>query len=149
MWKKVTLIIAGVFLLFGGAFFYFVKDTGKIYDNISVSGVDLSDTSKEAAKKKIDGIRLENVKLKYEGKEFVISGDSISYKVDSDTVVNEAYNVGRNGNFLKNKAKIFAMKALGKKVSLPLHYTINEEALKNELVKIASEVDVKEQEPDL
>ena len=105
MWKKVTLIIAGIFLLFGGAFFYFVKDTDKIYNNISVSGVDLSDTSKETAKKKIEEIKLENVKLKYEGKEFMISGDSISYKVDSDTIVNEAYNVGRNGNFLKNKAK--------------------------------------------
>ena len=149
MWKKVTLIIAGIFLLFGGAFFYFVKDTDKIYNNISVSGVDLSDTSKETAKKKIEEIKLENVKLKYEGKEFMISGDSISYKVDSDTIVNEAYNVGRNGNFLKNKAKIFALKALGKKVSLPLHYSINEEALKNELVKIASEVDVKEQDARL
>ena len=82
MWKKVTLIIAGIFLLFGGAFFYFVKDTDKIYNNISVSGVDLSDTSKETAKKKIEEIKLENVKLKYEGKEFMISGDSISYKVD-------------------------------------------------------------------
>ena len=34
MWKKVTLIIAGIFLLFGGAFFYFVKDTDKIYNNM-------------------------------------------------------------------------------------------------------------------
>ena len=146
MWKKVTLIITGVFLLFGGAFLYFVRDTEMIYNNVSVSGVDLSDISKETARKKIDEIKQDNVKLKYEGKEFVISGDSISYKVDSEVVANEAYNVGRNGNFLKNKAKIFAMKALGKKVALPLHYTVNEEALKNELVKIASEVDVKEQD---
>ena len=36
MWKKVTLIIAGIFLLFGGAFFYFVKDTDKIYNNIMI-----------------------------------------------------------------------------------------------------------------
>ncbi len=149
MWKKVTLIITGVFLLFGGAFLYFTRDTEKIYNNISVSGVDLSDTSKETAKKKIDEIKLENVKLNYEGKEFMISGDSISYKVDSDTVMNDAYNVGRKSNFLKNKAKIFTLKALGKKVSLPLHYTIDEEALKNELVKIASEVDVKEQDARL
>lgn len=146
MWKKFALVATGVFLLFSGVLFYFVRDTDKIYNNVSVSGVDLSNTSKEDAKKKIDEIKLENVKLKYEGKEFMISGDSISYKVDSDAVVNEAYNVGRNGNFLKDKAKILSMKAFGKKVTLPLHYTIDEEALKNELVKIASEVDVKEQD---
>lgn len=146
MWKKFALVATGVFLLFSGVLFYFVRDTDKIYNNVSVSGVDLSNTSKEDAKKKIDEVKLENVKLKYEGKEFMISGDSISYKVDSDAVVNEAYNVGRNGNFLKDKAKILSMKAFGKKVTLPLHYTIDEEALKNELVKIASEVDVKEQD---
>jgi vancomycin resistance protein YoaR len=146
MWKKFALVVVGVFLLFSGVFFYLVRDTDKIYNNISVSGIDLSNSSKETAKKKIDEIKLENVKLKYEGKEFMISGDSISYKVDSDKAVNEAYAVGRNGSFLKNKVKIFALKALGKKVVLPLHYTINEEALKEELVKIASEVDIKEQD---
>ena len=112
MWKKFALVATGVFLLFSGVLFYFVRDTDKIYNNVSVSGVDLSNTSKEDAKKKIDEIKLENVKLKYEGKEFMISGDSISYKVDSDKAVNEAYAVGRNGSFLKNKVKIFALKAL-------------------------------------
>lgn len=149
MSKKLALVASGLLLLLVGIFFYIVRDTEHIYNNVTVSEVNLSNTSKDSAKKMVDNIKLENIKLNYEGKEFLISGEDISYKVDSDAVVNEAFNVGRNKGFVKNKFKIFSLKVLGQKEIVPLKYTINEEELKNKLEKIASEINVNEKNAEI
>lgn len=149
MSKKLALIASGVLLLLVGTFFYITRDTGQIYNNVTVSGVNLSNISKDSAKSLINDIKLENIKLNYEGKEFLISGEDVSYKVDSETVANEAFNVGRNKGFIENKFKILGLRIFGKKEIVPLKYTINEEALRRELEKVALEVDVKEKNAEI
>ena len=63
MKRKVTLLILGIVLVISGTLFYLVRDTGEIYSNVSVSGIDLSNKTKGEALKVLTIIKLPN-KLK-------------------------------------------------------------------------------------
>ena len=146
MARKVTLLILGIVLVIFGTLFYLLRDTGEIYSNISVSGIDLSNKTKGEALSLVNGIKLENIKLKYENKEYTIPSANIAYKVNSEKTVDEAYNVGRDNSFIKNKMRVLKLKVLGKKIEVPVTYTKNEKALKSELEKISSSINVKEKD---
>ena len=144
MSKKIALTVSGLLLALVGIFFYVVRDTDEIYKNVMVYNIDLSNMSKNSAKDLVSDIKLGSIKLNYNGKEFLIPEEKISYKVNSDAVIEQAYNTGKSEGFLNNKLKIFNLRVLGKKQIIPLQYTLDEVALKEELEKIASEIDIKE-----
>ncbi|MBP9478495.1 MAG: VanW family protein [Sebaldella sp.] len=144
MARKVTLLVLGTVLVIFGALFYLSRDTGKMYKNITVSGVDLSGKTKEEALKSVNGIKFENIKLKYENKEYTILADSVDYKINSEETVNSAYSVGRKNGFIKDRLSVLKLIVQGKKKEVPIMYTLDTKALKIELEKISSNIDIEE-----
>ena len=134
----------GTVLVIFGALFYLSRDTGKMYKNITVSGVDLSGKTKEEALKSVNGIKFENIKLKYENKEYTILADSVDYKINSEETVNSAYSVGRKNGFIKDRLSVLKLIVQGKKKEVPIMYTLDTKALKIELEKISSNIDIEE-----
>ena len=146
MKRKVTLLILGIVLVISGTLFYLVRDTGEIYSNVSVSGIDLSNKTKGEALSLVNGIKIENIKLKYENKDYTIPAANIAYKVNSEKTIDEAYKIGRDNSFIKNKMRVLKLKVLGKKIEVPVAYTKDDKALKSELEKISSSINVKEKD---
>ena len=146
MKRKVTLLILGIVLVILGTLFYLVRDTGEIYSNVSVSGIDLSNKTKGEALSLVNGIKIENIKLKYENKDYTIPAANIAYKVNSEKTIDEAYKIGRDNSFIKNKMRVLKLKVLGEKAEVPVAYTKDNKALKSELEKISSSINVKEKD---
>ena len=88
-----------------------------ILSGISIMNVDVSKLSKEDALKKINEIvaskETEDITLKSGDYETVINGKQFSIKFDTEKAINEAYNVGKDGNYnYINRAKMSPRESL-------------------------------------
>ena len=78
-------------------------NTDKIQDNVFINGVDVSKLTKEDAKKIIsEKFKYGDVKLLFEGKEYVQNLASLGFGYNIDEAVAKAYSVGRKDNLIKN-----------------------------------------------
>jgi hypothetical protein len=142
--KKVIEVSVIVFLIFmiiasGSLFFYQYAYAGKIYRNVYAANIDLSGKNKTQATvildKKYSEIANQEVTLKSD------SGAAVKTKVsdtglvlDSEKMASEAYQVGRDNNFVKQLA--FSVKTLWNRKNISAESKVNQEAYDN-FVKIA------------
>ena len=113
-----------------------------ILSGISIMNVDVSKLSKEDALKKINEIvaskETEDITLKCGDYETVINGKQFSIKFDTEKAINEAYNVGKDGNIIVNNYNILLTQILKKNIEIPVYY--DEDALNKKVEDISSKI---------
>ena len=139
-------VISGSFLilvLFFSLIFALINlGNDKIITGVSINGIEVSGLSKEEAKGKLETIiaekKKQDITVKYQDFETGINSELIETKYDVQKAVDNAYNIGRNGNIFANNYNIlFTM--IGKK-NVDLDVSLNEEQLKTTLKDISSKL---------
>ena len=142
--KIIALLIISLLFVSVLAVTYSKKmiNTDKIQDNVFINGVDVSKLTKEDAKKIIsEKFKYGDVKLLFEGKEYVQNLASLGFGYNIDEAVAKAYSVGRKDNLIKNSIKIIKLK-MGAKEKIELTQKEDFEKLDNFYKDIASNVDI-------
>lgn len=120
----VVLIIAVMFI---STIFALVNiGNEKIIDGVTIKGIELVGFSKEDAILEIEEVvkneLAKSITLKYEEYETSISPEQIEASYDIETAVQEAYDIGRNGNIIKNNYDILFSMLFGKNIEIELSY---------------------------
>ena len=113
----------------------------KIFSNIDIAGIDVSNLTKEEAINKLNG-ELENVLnqeilIQYDGKQSKIKPSDLGVEYNVEDVVEEAYRIGRIGNIFENNINM--VKTFFTDTSLDLSYEYEEEKLDNFINEINSQ----------
>lgn len=135
----ITLI--GIIVCLSTIFSLTNKDNEAILKNVFVSGVDVSEETKEEAK-----VLLENKINKYVKKEITLVLDRQEYRIvaeelgftseNLEAVLDEAYNYGRADNFLKNNYTILFSNFKNKEIALS--YALDEKKFNEYMSKIVA-----------
>ncbi len=122
----ILIIIA---MVLGGGFYIYnnILNTQTIYTGVRVDDVYLSGMTKEEAysylkaKKESEGLN-RPMKLKYEDMEFTISLEQLGFQYDYDKAIQEAYNLGRDGDYLTRFKKIQDLKKNSETIKLESNF---------------------------
>ncbi len=145
--KKIAILIAiGVIvvlaLLFSTIFALININNTKIISGVTINGIELGKLSKEDSMQKLTELanqKLEtDILIKANDFEYGIKLSQLETQYNIEKALEEAYNVGRNGNVFSNNFAIVKAKIFGKDINL--EYTYNEELLTNILNDVASKV---------
>ena len=114
-----------------------IEKEGRIHKNIFVENIDLSNLTKEQARKKINEILDENNELSliYKDNKYTIKLNELGIVYNVDEVVNESYNIGRNNTIVNNLKEKFKLD-MGNKKTIKLNYSYKEEELNNYINEI-------------
>lgn len=134
--KKIIIIIAIIILLIIGAiagFASYVFNYQKIFNNISVLGIDVGGLSKEEAlavlDKQINSIEGKTIALNLENSKETINFKDIAVVYMTKNIVEDAYKVGREGNAFTRYFEILKIQFSGKPV-VPTYYYDTEKLYK-------------------
>ena len=122
--------------------FYFYSNSQKetIYSGIKIKGIDISDLTKEQAITKInEEIKKslpEEIILKHTDYESTISTSNLNINFHIDEAVNQAYNIGRDGNLLEKNFNI--LKLTFSNINIEPYFSLDNEQLKKSLEEISS-----------
>lgn len=144
------VVIALCLMIFSIVFAILNMNNINIVNGVKIDGIDVSGLSKEEAKTKIEEIYSEkkdkNIILKYNDTEINVSQEILETDYEIDKAVNEAIEIGKNGNIVTNNYNIiFAL--LGKK-NIKINVNINEEQTKEEIENIQTNIPDTIIEPD-
>lgn len=130
------------FLLFSVIFALLNINNNKILKNVSIMGIDVGNMTIEEAKEKINKIietkQSEELTLKNEEFETTLNLTQIDFKFDLDSAINEAYNIGKNGNIIKNNYSILFTNLFGNRIECKYEY--DEESLDKKIDNISSKM---------
>ena len=124
--KKVIVIVFVILLILVALFFTIfailnLKNT-KIIRGVQIGEINVSDMSKEDAKALLDERNAKNQEkqlvLKYGDLENKVTYSSLAVSYKIDDAINNAYNIGRDGNIFENNLNILKTWKDGKKVEL-------------------------------
>lgn len=117
-------------------------DNEKIYNNISIMGVDVSGMTVEEAKEAVSNVvnsKLEqDIVLKKDDYETTITTSQIDAEFAVEEAVNEAYNVGRGDNIIINNYSIISTLFMNREIECNLNY--DEEELDSKISDISSKL---------
>lgn len=130
------------FLLFSVIFALLNINNNKILKNVSIMGIDVGNMTIEEAKEKINKIietkQSEELTLKNEEFETTLNLTQIDFKFDVDSAINEAYNIGKNENIIKNNYSILFTNLFGNRIECKYEY--DEESLEKKIDNISSKM---------
>lgn len=113
----------------------------KIFSNIYIAGVDVSNLTKEEAINKlnseIENVLNQEILIQYDGKESKIKPSDLGVKYNIENVVEEAYRIGRIGNIFQNNINM--VKTLFSDTNLDLSFEYEEEKLDSFINEINSQ----------
>lgn len=137
----ITTIIC-LLILFSVIFALINVNNNKILSNISIMGIDVSELEQEEAIERLreltDNKIVEDITLKYDKYETTINGKQFRVKFDIENAVNQAYNIGKDGNIIVNNYNILFTKLFKKNIELPIYY--DEETLNTKIQDISSKI---------
>ena len=142
--KLIYLIIAIIVLIIGvlSTVFTISASNNKIVKGITVKGIDVSGLSKEEAITKLNEIISQDsekeIILKNGDYETTMNSKQLEINFDVNKSINEAYNIGRNGNIIKNNYDILFARLFKKEILLELEY--NKEELSKQIDDINSKI---------
>ena len=141
VWLSIIVLLIIILLVFIIFTLVNVNNTN-ITKGVSIQGVDVSNLSKEEAFAKIQTYINENIpseiKLQHNTFETSISLDSLSLVFNIQKAVNEAYNIGKDGNIFNNNFEILKLKF--SPINIGLDFTIDNETLNNTLSDISTKL---------
>lgn len=122
----VILIILGIILIilaiFSTIFALLNSKNSKITDGIIIGNIDVSNLTKEDAKAKVNKVYSENlakqIYLTYGEFETSITFEALEVKYQIENAIEDAYDIGRTGNLLKDNFDILVSKIEGKNIKL-------------------------------
>lgn len=124
-----TIIVA----ILGGGFYIYnnILNTETIYSGVKVENIDVSNMTKTDAynflKTKKEAEPLEkSMRLLYEEIEFGISLEQLGFKYDYDKAIDEAYELGREGDYLTRFKKIQNLKKHSETIALEYDFDLGD-----------------------
>lgn len=114
------ILLLLIITVFAGSFvmFYAVMNQNTIAKGVFVNGISLSGLTKSEAHLRLqDNLKTVNnlkVVLKYNDKQFVLPSGDVKISYDYDAIVNEAYSIGKSGNFINRIKTIYDVSKNGK-----------------------------------
>lgn len=135
----ITTILICFLIIFSVIFSLINISNNKILSGVTVMGIDVSGLEQEEAIKKLEEMaqnkETSDITLKYEDYETTINGKQFSVKYDIETAVNEAYNIGKDGNIIENNYNILFTQIFKKDIDISVYY--DEETLNSKLKDIS------------
>lgn len=135
----IFIIILLIALIASTAFGVMNMTSEKIINRVKVNSIDISNLSKEAAIQKLDNTlnssSINMVTVKRGNYEKVIKLKDIDGKFDVESIVNNAYNLGRESDVVQNNYKTLGILITGK--NLNANFTYDEELLNKVINEIS------------
>jgi vancomycin resistance protein YoaR len=143
---KILLVLLLLILAIGvgvGIYAYSVIDTDAFYPGVKINGMDVSQYTKQQAQEKISQYTQEmldeiNLNLTYKDQTWHYDATSINAQYNVEDVVNQAWQVGRTGNFIENFKEIKQVEKDG--INFDLTYSYSSSMLEAELKTIADQI---------
>ena len=137
-----SLIILLAILLFSTIFALINLNNNKIVSGVKIEGIEVANLSKDEAIQKLETIYQEKlekeIKVKYNDYESNISPNMLEVKYAIEDSVNQAMQIGRDGNIFSNNYNIlFAL--MGKK-DINVNMSLNEEIAKKTIEDIGANI---------
>ena len=135
--KKWGIIIATIVLLlliimFSTIFALINVNNNKILKGIFIEDIEVSDLTKEEAQKMFEELiskKMENeIVFKYKELETPITYEALEVKFNIENAIEQAYNIGRDGNLFENNFNILKTWINGEKVKLD--HSIDEDVIR-------------------
>lgn len=148
MFKAIFMLFFTVVFLAGlgaGAYAYHMLNSDEFYPGVTVDGLSLEGLKFEEGLKAVSDFRqpeLDAMKLvlRHEGREWQFNYTDIGASFNIQEVVEEAYQVGRQGNFLERLMDIYEASRNGRHFTTTLTYDVS--LLEDDLQAIAGEINV-------
>ena len=141
----ISLIIVLAVMIFSIIFALLNMSNDKILKGITILGIDVSNLTIEEATTKVNNAIDERFKeenssliLKREDNETNVTANTFNAKFDTDSAINEAYNIGRKGNIITNNYEILITELLKKEIKPTLY--LDEDLLSNTIKDINSKL---------
>lgn len=142
MYIVITIIILLIICILSTIFAISISINNKIADGIYIKGIDVSELSKEEAITKLNEIIMQDsenqIILKIDDYETTMNSKQLEINFDVNKSVENAYNIGRKGNIIKNNYDILFAKLFKKEIPLELNY--NKEELSKQIDDIDSKI---------
>ena len=134
------LVIGGI----GGALYLFDRSyAGKIYPNVAIRGVSVGEMTPAEARQALEArfspFLAQPLTLTYGNQIWTPTVSEIGVQLEIDSAISSAYAAGREGGLFGNLREVAAVWQNG--LELPLHVTINQDAMQRYLVGHATGVD--------
>ena len=148
--RKISIIIIAIIFLISTtviAFFAWILNQKTFYAGIKVENIVLSGIDKLKAREKIQDEINKNfigkkLTLKHGDKEWNIDLNEISYSFLVDNAIENAYRIGREGNFISRLMTVYRLRK--NHVNIPLVAQFDRSKLRSILEGIKNEIDQKE-----
>ena len=147
--QQVILLVAAVVLVLAGFSIKLAVDLGgganTFYEGVSVDGLKLNGYTMEEAKQKLEVLNTERVaamavRLSYAGREWTISPEQMGVALDIDDKLEQAWNLGREGNIFARQKEIGQLKKEGAELTTVLSYDLD--MVRSRLAEVKKAVDV-------
>ena len=142
--KKICILLGIILVIFLVAIvsLSIIINGDKICKNTYVNNINIGNLTKEQAIEKLDDVyKLNNIEFKYKDKQFKISPNEINFNYNIIQTTENAYNINRRGTFIEN-VKQTVSSLLGKKNTISLSVSCNEEKLKSYIEQLSKEINV-------
>jgi len=143
--KVAIIVIAVVAISAVVSFVSVVAITGSsdiIFPGVSFKGIDLSNKTRAQAEREIrqyeEALRAQSVNVEFSGGDgsFILADADV--KVNRENIIDKAYNVGRQGSYLKQWRERKEVAANG--IQIPVEFSVSKEKLKTVLDNITKEI---------
>jgi vancomycin resistance protein YoaR len=137
----ITLLILA--LLIGAGVWYLNRTyAGRIYPNVAIQGIDVSQMTPEEARAALDAQYGDFLKhpltLSFNGRSWEPGAADIGVSINLDATIDEAYNLGRGGNWINSARAIAGIWRDG--YDIPVALTIDEAKLKRYVAGVTSDL---------
>ncbi|AOT72369.1 VanW family protein [Geosporobacter ferrireducens] len=126
----------------GITFFLIHRDTiynGVTIENMDMGGLSIAEARKKAEERFEDSVTQKKILLKYGDKVWSFTGEDIGYDLNFTKAVNEAYNIGREGNYFERLQKIISLYRRPENIMLTPVY--DQEKIEKQLSAIKKSID--------
>jgi vancomycin resistance protein YoaR len=128
----------------GGALYLFDRSyAGKIYPNVAIRGVSVGEMTPNEARQALESrfspFLAQPLTLTYGDQTWTPTVSEIGVQLEIDSAIEAAYAAGRKHGMIENLREVAAVWQNG--LELPLHMTINQDAMQRYLVGRVAEVD--------
>ena len=141
-WIFIVTALIIVLAILSTGFALINMNNSNIIAGVKIDEINLQGLSKENAKsvinKKIEEKLSQEIKIKVDEEEYTLALSQIELKYNVDEAVEQAYNIGRDGNIFVNNFKILKSKILGTNIEIKKEF--NEELLNSFINEINSKI---------
>ncbi len=142
IWTLLIAVVVSILILCFLIFTVYNTLNSNIVSGVSIKGLDVSNMSKSDAKYQLDNYLQnslpEEIKLKHNDFETTISLSQINVSFNTKAAVNNAYNVGRQGNIFQNN--LYILSTMFGKTNIDVNLELDKEQLSKNLEDISTQL---------